>query len=228
MVHRAFQAFAPWAALLVAASGVAPASAAPIFFTDLAAFQAALSAASGATQTESFETHPLSEDLTANPSTANGITVASNAGPSSDLRAVIPVGNGTVGVDVLTQRGGSTITFTFASPINAFGIDIFDLGTQNTPTTLRLIIASGSQDLFAGFTGTANNLQFGGVIDTATPFTTVTFTNSTLNDRVFLDDLRYGRTGLPTPAPEPGTLALLGTALAGLSIGARRLRRPRA
>ncbi len=223
MVHRMLRGVALLAAPLAVVCA-APASAAPVFFTDLTAFQSALAAASGATQTEGFETHPLSEDLTANPSSANGITVSSDAGPFSDLRSVITVGNGTVVVDVLTRLNGSSITFAFATPINAFGIDIFDLGTQNTPTTLRLIIASGSQDLFAGFTGTDNNRQFGGVIDTETAFTSVTFTNSTLNDRVAMDDLRYGRTGLPAPAPEPGALVLLATALAGLCLGGRRWR----
>ena len=116
------------------------------------------------------------------------------------------------------------IRFTFSSPINAFGIDIVDLGTEGA-TTLSVAIGSNSPEiLFDGVTGARYNQRFGGVIDTINPFTSVEFTNTAAGDAISFDRLQTGTSGV---IPEPTTMLLFGSGLIGLAGFKRRLRNNR-
>lgn len=185
---------------------IGTAHAAPIYYTNLAGFQTAAGLAGIVLNLETLDAHPLGSL----PSSANGITASTD-----DFASVASPFYGSWQVVAFdTQSGGTSITFTFASPINAFGLSIYDLGTQG-PTDLSITTAGGSHLLYDDFQSSRGNLLFGGVIDSATFFTSATITNSQVADYVELDDVLYGA---GAPVPEPGTLALLGAGLAALRL----------
>jgi len=67
-----------------------------------------------------------------------------------------------------------------------------------------------------------NNTLFVGIVS-PTPFTTVAFTGTVVNDFidvVYFDDLSY-RLARVTPVPAPAGLLVFGVALAGLTLAAR-------
>jgi hypothetical protein len=105
---------------------------------------------------------------------------------------------------------------TFNSPIAAFGFygtDIGDFSGQVTITLLR----SGQPDETLTVPNTINgpdgSLLFYGLIDSANPFTGLTFGNTSAgNDYFGFDDLTVGDVNQVAPAPavpEPGSWALL-------------------
>ena len=190
------------------------ASANPVFFTSEAAFQAA--AAGIALTTENFDTTTAGGFPQTTPT---GIMISAvNAGPNGTFNGVLAAISGGSGqtVQFQTQSGGTSVTFDFSSPINAFGIDVFDLGTQGA-TDLTLTTANGSQLLFDDFVGAFANQQFAGVVDTMNSFTSVTIHNTQPADFVGFDDLQFG-----TAVPEPVTVLLLALGLIGASCSTKR------
>jgi len=181
------------------------AKAVPQFFTNKVAFQSATSGI--VLQTETFDSTPGPDPLT---NTAPFATVSKNITLSH-------TGTSTFGVRVPAFQGGSgnaagwvnsgfgPLTFTFPSPINALGVDIWDLGDFGV-TSLTLTTSTGSQVLFNNFSGPDNNLQFGGVLDTTASFISATFTNTSTADYIEFDDLTFGN----VPEPAAFTIALLG------------------
>jgi PEP-CTERM motif len=197
--------------LVIATAFLASTSnAAPMFFTNKAAFLAA--AAATPLQTETFDTTP-------------GINPMSNTAPfSTSLKNIMlsRTGTSTFGIRAPAFQGGSgnaaawadsglgPLTFTFPSPINTVGVDIWDLGDYGA-TTLTLTTDHGSQILFNNFSGSDNNLKFGGVIDTSAAFVSARFTNTVTTDYIEFDDLRFG----VVPEPSIFAIALLGLAVLG-------------
>jgi hypothetical protein len=194
------------------------ANAIPSFYDDMTAFDTA--AAAVTLNLDTLDSHP-SGSL---PSSANGITISTNNNGKIDTSP--EYGSGHV-VSFYTASGGTEITFTFSTPINAFGIDVFDLGTDG-PTTFTVALLSDSMGYNLPDTDIRGLKSFFGVVDTATTFSTVILTNSDSGDYIELDNVQYGKNAelvLQSPAndvPEPGTLALFGIGLAGLGFARRR------
>lgn len=189
-----------------------------ITFTNETAFNTAIGGV--ALTTEGFEainlvlagnTGPLNfSDVSVN--TVSGI-VYGNDDPNF-------VSEGNRAIDWAQADGN--ITFTFNSPINAFAIDIKDLGVNDPEfrTTLSVSVSGGAfLPIFGNFTGALGNQLFAGMLDTSTTFTAVTFTNTIEFDAMGLDRLQFGIVEVPIIAvPEPGGFALLLSGLVGLAL----------
>jgi hypothetical protein len=123
--------------------------------------------------------------------------------------------------------GGETMTFTFSTPINVFGINF---NTHATGAGYELSTNTGSSalsglDVFPGFT----TGEFAGLITTSN-FTSVTITP--FSDpgcggaacSYTLDDMTYSTQATSTSSiPEPATLLLLASSLTACAFFRRRL-----
>ena len=133
-------------------------------------------------------------------------------------------GNTTLGGNGYLTVSAETATFTFTTPISTFGayftgVQITESITFSDGTTQEVIIPDGGLSeggmSFAGFT------DFGQSIVSVT-INTGNGAGFCLNcDLIGLDDVLFG-TETATAAPEPVSLALLGTGLAGIGLIRRR------
>jgi hypothetical protein len=194
-------------AVVACALAAAPAQASVTFYTNAAAFNAA--AGPGLTL-ENFDTSTIS-DFPATSSAGLGINSPFSNVPFTGIQnSVYASGRSAMG-----YPANGAITFTFPTPVTAFGIDLFDLGTVGA-TTLTLTLSDGSsQALFTGFTGGIGNQLFAGFIST-TPITSATFSSTATGDFLEFDNARFGNT-----IPEPATMAVFGL----MAVGAYGVRR---
>jgi hypothetical protein len=130
------------------------------------------------------------------------------------------------------QNADGDITFTFANAINAFAIDIKDFawtGNANPEPNTLLVSVDGATpfSMFVDHAGSEGNYLFLGLFDDTSTFTTVTFSDTAVNgDGIGFDRLQSGLvSSAPPVVPEPGTIALLAVAAAGLAIARRRRNR---
>lgn len=151
-----------------------------------------------------------------NGSSSAGIAYNSSSGDAIVTAVFLPstppngLGNTTLGY----FGSSDTMTFTFASPVSAFGIDINTFATADgaySATTSLADIVDSVFDPFGGggtgqFVGFSSNLPFTSV--TIAPTAGFSYTLDTLRD---------------VPLPEPGSLSLLATCLAGLFAGRKRM-----
>ncbi len=215
------------------------ASAAPVFYTgDTGRTNFGTATAGGTITTDGFEgiTTP----------TSGGIGVVSEG--TSFARTGYTIGTGGIagatlsvldntyvngGNQIRNRFGMSTgsvvddsygdLTFTFGTPINAFGLDI--------ATIARGFVGSSSGAFVLTVNGTPYTYNYSGSsgfgflgITTDTAFSSLTITTSKVNDSLF-DTVRFGTLAAATPAvPEPATWAMM-IAGFGLVGGAMRRRR---
>jgi hypothetical protein len=192
-------------ALLGAAVSGSTASASITVYTTSASFNAA----AGPLPAQNFNAGPVGPA----PITVGGITI-SNTG--SSIVSVSPAFYASGNSVQWTFSGTGAMTFTFSSPITAFGADFFDVGTVGA-TTLSVALNNGDNAaLFTSFTGSGGNQQFRGFISTS-PFTSITFTNTSGGDFVEIDNVLFGNA-----IPEPATMAVFGLMAAGGVFGVRR------
>jgi hypothetical protein len=123
--------------------------------------------------------------------------------------------------DVLWRNfPANPVTFTFTNTVGAVAIGVYDLGTSPSNVTLTASLDGGSpMTLVANHSGGLWNALFFGIIETSSPFTTLTLANSGQGDGTVFDQIDYafssGSTGTEVPLPAAAPMLAGAIALAG-------------
>ena len=185
------------ATALAVLCAVAPASAATTIYNDRAAFDLATG---GSLTFEDFSD-----------TTFENVSLATNEPGSAFLTG-----------GQLRARptpAGTTLTYTFTSPTNAFGGD-FDLSPGGAGNGLRFVLDGGeivSEEIgapFVGFWGFTSDLSF-------TTLTVEAGSGPGIAETHLFDNLSFGFSAPVAPVPLPAGLLLLASALFGF-VGLRR------
>lgn len=209
-------------AVALALSGPAAASAAPIFYTNEASFDAAIGGA--VLSFESFESN-FADGVTS--VIFPGVTVSGDENlVRTDPSSIATHGTSTIGI-VDIGSDGNFVTFSFDSPVNAVSLYVLDPLDTRLTGTLTLSNNNGASQLLFSAPLPDLSQQFVGLIDTAATFSSITVSVTQEDEGIEFDSLRFGVIDFdaPTSVPEPSTLLLLFSSLAAIGV-ARRRRRP--
>lgn len=187
--------------------GVTDALAVPTTFDNLAAFQ---TGAAGQSITLGVDEFDGIADSSFQPSidrgpylvTPNDVGISLGSGTNS---AFCEGGAAAAEGCLIVTTGANGFTFTFDSPINAFGLIFIKANLSTIPSvTLNGNAITGSYTP----QGSDHGIGFFGLIDTNS-FTSVILSGVTAGNQFGLDTLNYGTVDETSPVPEPSTLALL-------------------
>jgi hypothetical protein len=174
----------------------------------------------GSITLESFETLPATSPFPGVASIASGQVTITNSSATGDLDIwdqPVSAGHATHGEKYLVWYGqttSATLTFTFPTPLVAFGVNIVDYGYPAHSTPMTFSTNAGDSGVAAVAIDAIDSEQFFGVL--GSPFTSITFYRGALSDGVVFDEIYF------RALPEPTAVALTGIAIAGLVAQRRR------
>jgi hypothetical protein len=214
------------AVIIVGGVGVAPAMAAPVLFTDEAAFNAAVAGAGLGIRQDGFEGLPAGFR---GPLDREGFTVrGTSANPQMSL--FVDAQFATEGTNTLIAPYTLPVTFEFDRAVRAFSVDLID-NFVFAPASYSMSLNGGPMETL--FELPLHDLprprvvQFLGIFD-ADGISSLALSNffhtspDVTASMIRMDRVRYEDTAA-TPVPEPSTMLLLGAGLAGVA----RLRKSR-
>ena len=159
--------------------------------------------------------------------------------PDGSTRSIdsgyIPSGDA-VGISPYAPAGSSGLTFTFDTPINAFGLEIGDWATCCYTSNLYIAFDGGSVNLVASANDAFDNpgnaanlgfLNFIGAFDTSSTFSTVTFYGDGFGEYLVAGGtIRYATLDIGSVGgvPEPATWAMMIIGFGGAGAMLRRRR----
>jgi hypothetical protein len=213
-------------AAIVGSAGVAPAMAAPVLFTDEAAFNAAVAGAGLAIRQDGFEGLPTGFTGLLD---REGFTVrGTSLNPQQSL--FVDAQWATEGTNALIAPYTLPVTFEFDRAVRAFSVDLID-NFVFAPASYSLSLNGGPMETLFELPihelPRPRVIQFLGIFD-ADGISSLALTNfyhtapDVTASLIRMDRVRYEDTAA-TPVPEPSTMLLLGAGLAGVA----RLRRSR-
>ena len=147
------------------------------------------------------------------------------------------IGGDSIGIDPDSPFPSSGLTFSFANPINAFGLEIGDWATCCYPSSLYIAFDGGATRLVATANDSNDNpgipagqgfYNFVGAIDSSNTFKTISFYGDGAGEFIVAGGtVRYGTVDIGSvPAvPEPSTWAMMLIGFGSIGGAMRRKRK---
>ncbi len=223
---------------LMLAGVTSVAQAAPLIYNDTipagtAAFDATVVGTGAAVKQDA-----LRSLVSASSWTRSDYTITSTDGSSRFIDGSYISSGDSIGINPYSPADASGLTFTFATAVNAFGLEIGDWATCCYSSSLYISFDGGTTRLVATATKESDNpgvdaglgfRNFVGAIDTSGTFSTVTFYGDGFGEYLLAGGtIRYSTLDIgsvpETPVPEPETYAMLLAGLCLVGFSARRAR----